>query len=44
MTNSVAIVMGSKSDMALAEATKEVLDGYGLSSVCLLYTSDAADE
>ena len=28
MTNSVAIVMGSKSDMALAEATKEVLDGY----------------
>ena len=26
MTNRVAIVMGSKSDMALAEATKEVLD------------------
>ena len=33
MTNSVAIVMGSKSDMALAEATKEVLDGYGIGSV-----------
>ena len=33
MTNSVAIVMGSKSDMALAEATKEVLDGYEVGSV-----------
>ena len=33
MTNSVAIVMGSKSDMALAEATKEVLDGYEIGSV-----------
>ena len=38
MTNSVAIVMGSKSDMALAEATKEVLDGYEIGSVTVSYT------
>ena len=36
----VAIVMGSKSDLPVAEKAVGVLRDYG----CLLYTSDAADE
>ena len=44
MTNSVAIVMGSKSDMALAEATKEVLDGYEISSVIKVLSAHRTPE
>ena len=44
MTNSVAIVMGSKSDMALAEATKEVLDGYGIGSVIKVLSAHRTPE
>jgi len=44
MTNSVAIVMGSKSDMALAEATKEVLEGYGISSVIKVLSAHRTPE
>ena len=44
MTNSVAIVMGSKSDMALAEATKEVLDGYEIGSVIKVLSAHRTPE
>ena len=44
MTNGVAIVMGSKSDMALAEATKEVLDGYEISSVIKVLSAHRTPE
>ena len=44
MTNSVAIVMGSKSDKALAEATKEVLDGYEISSVIKVLSAHRTPE
>ena len=44
MTNSVAIVMGSKADMALAEATKEVLDGYEISSVIKVLSAHRTPE
>ena len=44
MTNDVAIVMGSKSDMALAEATKEVLDGYGIGSVIKVLSAHRTPE
>ena len=44
MTNSVAIVMGSKSDMALAEATKEVLDGYEIGSVIKVLSAHGTPE
>ena len=43
-TNSVAIVMGSKSDMALAEATKEVLDGYEIGSVIKVLSAHRTPE
>ncbi len=44
MTNSVAIGMGSKSDMALAEATKEVLDGYEIGSVIKVLSAHRTPE
>ena len=44
MTNNVAIVMGSKSDMALAEATKEVLDGYEIGSVIKVLSAHRTPE
>ena len=44
MTNSVAIVMGSKSDMSLAEATKEVLDGYEIGSVIKVLSAHRTPE
>ena len=44
MTNSVAIVMGPKSDMALAEATKEVLDGYEIGSVIKVLSAHRTPE
>ena len=44
MTNRVAIVMGSKSDMALAEATKEVLDGYEIGSVIKVLSAHRTPE
>ena len=44
MTNSVAIVMGSKYDMALAEATKEVLDGYEIGSVIKVLSAHRTPE
>ena len=39
-----AIVMGSKSDMALAEATKEVLDGYEIGSVIKVLSAHRTPE
>ena len=44
MTNSVAIVMGSKSDMDLAEATKEVLDGYEIGSMIKVLSAHRTPE
>ena len=44
MTNSVAIVMGSKSDLALAESTKEVLDGYEIGSVIKVLSAHRTPE
>ena len=43
----VGIIMGSQSDLNVMSEAAEILEKLGLSSevsICLLYTSDAADE
>ena len=40
----VAVVMGSDSDLKTLQPAVAILDQFGISNDCLLYTSDAADE